>query len=63
MGLIGRASDVTVNYKVPRLFFVACIGETHPSVRYLMKKEKERVCKPLLDSKAKPSPPKTICEA
>ena len=35
-------SDVVVPYKVPRLFFVVCIGDTHTSVRYLMREEKER---------------------
>ena len=40
------ASNVVVNLK------------TRPSVRYLMREEKQRVCKLLLGSKAKPSPPK-----
>ena len=38
-----------------------CIGDTCPTVMYLMSKKKkslEMVCKPLLRSKAKPSPPK-----
>ena len=58
-------SDVVVNYKVPRLFFAECIGDAHPSLRYLMRgKQKglERVFKPLLAFKAKLSPPKTICQ-
>ena len=35
-------SDVVVNKKVPRLFFVECIGQMRPDVRYLVRKEKER---------------------
>ena len=51
------ASDVVVNYKVPRLFFAG--GRhwwyTRPSVRYLMGgKGLERVCKLYLKSKTKP---------
>ena len=42
----GRAhilySDVVVNKKVPRLFFVEDIGDTRQSVRYRMREEKER---------------------
>ena len=54
-----------VNKKVPRLFFAESIGVTRPSVKYLMREKKkflERVFKQLLGSKAKPSPPKTVCE-
>ena len=35
-------SDVVLNLKDPRLFFAGCIGETRPSVRYLIREEKER---------------------
>ena len=44
-----------------KLIFAGCIAETGPSVRYLVKEEREgleRVCKLLLESKAKPLPPK-----
>ena len=63
------ASDVVVNYKVPRLFFAGDIGDLHLrlQVRYASEskvsndrgtKSLERVCKSVLGSKAKPSPPK-----
>ena len=45
---------------MPRLFFIGCIGETQPSVNYLMREKKERFgkgFKPLSESEAKPSPP------
>ena len=49
---------------MPRLFYAGCIGDTCPSVRYLMKEETERfqktICKPLLESKAKLSPQKSV---
>ena len=44
-----------------KLFFAGCIGDTHPSVRYLMREKRrglERVCKPILGSKAKPLAPR-----
>ena len=40
---------------------VGCVGETHSSVRYLMREKSQdlqRVGKPLVGSKATPSPPK-----
>ena len=40
---------------VPRLFFAKCIGDTRPSVRYLITEDKERFgegSKPILGSKA-----------
>ena len=47
---------------MPRLFFAECIGETRPSVSYPERERKrkglERVCMLLLESKAKPLPPK-----
>ena len=50
-------SDAVVNWKEPRLFSIGDIGDACPSVRYLMREESkrlERICKPVLDSKAKP---------
>ena len=35
-------SDTVVNWKAPRLFLAGDIGDTRPSVRYLMKVKKER---------------------
>ena len=61
-----RLSDVEVNQKLPWLFFAGDISDytfgkcdTRPSARYLIRKMKslERVCKQLLESKAKPVPP------
>ena len=43
---------------MPRLFFAGCIDDTRPSVRYLMREEKERFREGLQAVKAKPLPSK-----
>ena len=47
------------------MIYSICKCDMLPSVRYLMREERERsdrVCKPLLESKANPSPPKQSVE-
>ena len=42
MALIDWGQWCSGKLKVPRLFFAGCIGDTSPSVRYLVREEKQK---------------------